>query len=261
MATVRQPAVAGLFYPDNQGALEGMVDGFLGAAPDADPAPKALIAPHAGLHFCGEVAASAFRPVTKARDTIRRVIMLGPSHRVAFQGIAASRADYFATPLDEVAVDRASLERLLMLPQVHALEEAHTLEHSLEVHLPFLQRVLDEFIVVPLVVGQVEPGQVDEVIEALWGGPETLIAVSSDLSHFHDYQTARELDEATSRAIEALEPERIDHDRACGRDPINGLLRVAREYELQARTVDLRSSGDSGGPRGRVVGYGAYLFH
>ncbi len=265
MASVRQPAVAGTFYPGDARELDAAVDGYLaavepqGLTPEG-PAPKALIAPHAGYIYSGPVAASAYARLAPARETVERVVLLGPAHRVLFGGIAASGATAFATPLGPVPVDVEAVQRICALPRVTVVDEAHRLEHSLEVQLPFLQRVLGDFSVVPLVVGDAKADEVAEVLEELWGGPATAIVISSDLSHYHDYQTARRLDAATCRAIEQLRPDDIGHDQACGRLPIVGLLRVARARGLQATTVDLRSSGDTAGPRHEVVGYGAWVF-
>ena len=260
---LRQPAVAGTFYPADPGELDVAVRGYLERAhvgePNAAP-PKAVIAPHAGYVYSGPVAASAYVEVARLRGVIERVALLGPCHRVPVLGLAASAADAFVTPLGEVPVDRDSVDRLLRLPQVEVLEAAHAGEHSLEVHLPFLQCVLDRFHLVPLVVGDATASEVDEVLEELWGGPETLIVVSSDLSHYYDYPTARRLDAETSRAIENLRPEDLGDDSACGRAPASGLLVAARRHGLHVRTVDLRNSGDTAGSRDRVVGYGSYVF-
>ncbi len=261
-ATIRPAAVAGMFYPDDPDELRAMVRRFLAAAPveEAGPPPKAIIAPHAGYVYSGPVAASAYARVARGRGRIRRVVLLGPAHRVGFRGLAASHADAFATPLGLVPVDSAMVRALTALPQVRYLDEAHALEHSLEVHLPFLQEVLDDFRLVPLVVGEADAAEVDEVLEAAWDGAETLIVISSDLSHYHDYETARRLDSRTSQAIESLRPEEIHHEQACGRNPIVGLLRAARQHGLSVATVDLRNSGDTAGPKDQVVGYGAYVF-
>jgi AmmeMemoRadiSam system protein B len=261
MSTTRPPAVAGLFYPDDAGQLREQVRGFLRGAAGSGPAPKAIIAPHAGYVYSGPVAASAYALLAGARETIRRVLLIGPSHRVGFKGIAAASADFYSTPLGDVPVDRKALEKILDLPWVRVFDQAHALEHSLEVHLPFLQVALGAFELVPLVAGEATADEVAEVLERLWGGPETLVVVSSDLSHYHDYATARNLDRATSAAIEELRPEAIGFDHACGRVPVAGLLRLARSRGLQVRTVDLRNSGDTAGGRDRVVGYGAYVFH
>ncbi len=260
MTSVRHPAVAGLFYPDDPRELRGQVADFLAAAPAGGVVPKAIIAPHAGYVYSGPIAASAYARIKPARGRITRVVLLGPAHRVGFRGLALSGADYFQTPLGRVMVDKAAIEKISRLPQVQMMDLAHAQEHSLEVHLPFLQEVLGEFSLVPLVVGDAEAGEVAEVIEALWGGPETLIVVSSDLSHYHDYKTAQRLDRATSQAIEQLRPEHIQYDSACGRNPVIGLLHAARKYGLKASTIDLRNSGDTAGSHDRVVGYGAYVF-
>jgi AmmeMemoRadiSam system protein B len=187
-------------------------------------------------------------------------VLLGPSHRVPVRGLAASSAASFRTPLGPVRLDREAVTRLETLPQVCLLDAAHALEHSLEVQLPFLQRVLDDFALVPLSVGDAGDDEVAEVIETLWDGPETLIVISSDLSHYYDYATARRLDAETTRAIEALAPERLEFESACGRVGVRGLLVAARRHGLQVETLDLRSSGDTAGPRDQVVGYGAWAF-
>lgn len=262
MQTVRTPAVAGLFYPADAAELQTQVRGFLDQVePPAEPPPKAIIVPHAGYIYSGPIAASAYARLRAARDLIHRVVLLGPSHRVGFRGIAVSGMEAFATPLGRIAVDREAVEQLEQLPDVGFLEQAHAQEHSLEVHLPFLQEVLDHFKLVPLVVGEARPTEVGAVLEALWGGPETLIVISSDLSHYHDYATARLLDDTTSKAIEALRFEDIGYEQACGRNPLNGLLWVARRKGLHGETIDLRNSGDTAGSRDQVVGYGAYVFH
>lgn len=257
---IRPPAVAGMFYPDDPDVLRAQVLHLLHAAPAAGPTPKALIVPHAGYIYSGPVAATAYARIAKARASIRRVVLLGPAHRVAFNGIATSSATAFTTPLGSVPVDRKAVQLIEPLPQVRVFDTAHAAEHSLEVQLPFLQLALDDFMLVPLVVGDATAEQVDEVLERLWGGAETLIVISSDLSHYHDYDSARRLDQATSLAIEALREQDIDFDHACGRIPVNGLLQTARHHGLRARTVDLRNSGDTAGGRDRVVGYGAYVF-
>jgi len=186
------------------------------------------------------------------------VVLIGPSHRYPFRGVAASGARWFATPLGRIPLDREAIERIARLPGVLLLDAAHENEHSLEVHLPFLQVALDEFSLVPLLVGETEPEPVAAVIEALWDGPETAIVVSSDLSHFHDYETARRIDRATAEAVMALAPQRIGPEQACGCYPVAGLLRLARRKGLAAETIDLRNSGDTSGDRSRVVGYGAF---
>ena len=261
MATVKPPAVAGMFYPSDPATLAAEIDAFLARAEPAEgPPPKALIAPHAGYVYSGPVAASAYARLIPAADRIRRVVILAPSHRVPFRGIATSSADWFRTPLGDVPVDRKAVEAALALPQVSTFDAAFAEEHALEVHLPFLQRVLPEFSIVPFVVGEADPAEVSELLDLLWDGDETLIVVSSDLSHYLDYHSARERDARTTAAIEALRPDLIGFHDACGRIPVNGLLLAAKEHGLQPQTVDLRNSGDTAGDKSRVVGYGAYVF-
>jgi AmmeMemoRadiSam system protein B len=261
MATIREPAVAGMFYPGNTKELHEMVQRMLQQVSEASPPPKALIAPHAGYIYSGPVAASAYASLHRVRDTIERVVLLGPSHRVGFPGLATSSAEIFSTPLGDIPIDTDTVVRLAALPQVRTLDQAHQLEHSLEVHLPFLQETLSHFKLVPLVVGDADAEEVAEVLETVWGGDETLIVISSDLSHYHDYATARQMDRKTSDAIEQLQPEALQFESACGRNPISGLLKVAQRKHLRVETIDLRNSGDTAGARDQVVGYGAYLFH
>ena len=261
MPQTRDAAVAGLFYPDDPIVLQQQLDEFLCGEPRLETSPKALIVPHAGYIYSGPIAASAYTQIIPIREQIQRVVLLGPAHRVGFRGLAASSAEYFSTPLGLVRVDRQAVDDILALPQVRVFDDAHTEEHSLEVQLPFLQAVLNkDFSLVPLVVGETEADEVAEVIEKLWGGAETLLVISSDLSHYQDYDTARRLDSATSAAIEQLNAQALDYQQACGRNPVSGLLLAARHHKLQAKTLDLRNSGDTAGSRERVVGYGAYVF-
>ncbi len=259
----RPAAVAGTFYPSNREELEEQIRGFLAAAgstlgPEAT-APKAVIAPHAGTVYSGPIAATVYARLARARGRIRRVVLLGPAHRVWFRGLAATSAEVFATPLGDVPIDREVVDRLLELPQVAVNDEAHRQEHSLEVHLPFLQVALGAFSLVPLVVGEASAALVGEVLDVLWGGDETFVVVSSDLSHFHSYEAARALDAETTQLIEGLRFEALDGERACGYQPIRGLLHTAKRRGLHVANVDLRSSGDTAGPRREVVGYGAYV--
>lgn len=261
MTSIRRAAVAGQFYPGEARELSAAVERYLSqAAVEAGPVPKAIIAPHAGYVYSGPVAASAYARLRPAAGRIRRVVLLGPCHRVPLRGLALSGADAFATPLGNVRVDGEAAKRLLALPQVCVFDETHFQEHSLEVHLPFLQVVLGDFALLPLVVGDAADDEVAAVLDAVWGGPETLIVVSSDLSHYLGYEAARRLDQATCHAIEALDAGAVGPDQACGRVPVKGLLQVARQRGLGVVTVDLRSSGDTAGPRDRVVGYGSWLF-
>ena len=266
MPTLRAPAVAGFFYPADPTELRRQVQHFLNQAAAASHGaatvpPKAMIVPHAGYLYSGAIAASAYVQLHPVREQITRVVLIGPSHRVGFRGLAVSTATAFATPLGSVALDQAAIKMLRRLPEVSLLEAAHLREHSLEVHLPFLQEVLGAFELIPLVAGEARPAEVGAVLEAVWGGPETLIVISSDLSHYQDYQTAQQWDRATSQAIENLRYEQINYDHACGRIPVNGLLWVARRKGLLGQTLDVRNSGDTVGSRDQVVGYGAYVFH
>jgi AmmeMemoRadiSam system protein B len=261
MSQIRQAAVAGMFYPGETQELRRMVNDMLAAASADNAAPiKAMIVPHAGYIYSGPVAASAYARLKQQADTIERVVLLGPSHRVPFRGLAAPGADTFQTPLGSIDIDTAAVQHVLQLPQVITLSDAHALEHSLEVHLPFLQTVLNDFSLVPLVVGDATAEEVLEVLNALWDGAETLIVISSDLSHYHDYDTAKKLDQHTCAAIEAMQPKNISYDDACGRTPVSGLLLAAKQYHLHVHTLDLRNSGDTAGPRDQVVGYGAWIF-
>ncbi len=256
--TVRLPAVAGTFYPDDPAELRSMVTDFLSQAARRGPVPRALISPHAGYIYSGPVAASGYALLMPARDQIERVVLLGPAHRVPFYGLAATGADEFATPLGKVPIDRAAVNAALRLPQVEIRDDAHQPEHSLEVQLPFLQTVLDDFSLVPFVIGQARPEEVAQLLELLWTNERTLVVVSSDLSHYHDYWTARTIDQETSAMIESLDWSRLSGERACGYLGIAGLLQVARSRGLRVETIDLRNSGDTAGPKDQVVGYGSY---
>lgn len=255
---IRQPAVAGMFYPADPRELETMVKDLLAGARPAGGAPKAIIAPHAGYPYSGPVAAEAYAGLCARRDQIRRVVLLGPAHRVFVRGLALPDAERFATPLGLIDIDREAVEQIRHLPQVGVMDAAHAQEHSLEVHLPFLQAVLDRFQLVPLVVGEAGPGEVAEVLELLWGGDETLIVISSDLSHYYDYDTARAIDARTAENILMRRLEKIGPYEACGCVPLHGLLTVARSRDLHVELLDLRNSGDTAGPRDRVVGYGSF---
>ncbi|MBV6475812.1 MAG: AmmeMemoRadiSam system protein B [Rhodocyclaceae bacterium] len=255
---IRPPAVAGMFYPAEADELARDIQSCLAAVPAVQaPAPKVLIVPHAGYVYSGAVAARAYALLAPARSAIRRVVLLGPAHRVPIRGLALPVAEAFATPLGGVRIDAEGAAAALKLPQVTASDVAHNLEHSLEVQLPFLQTVLDDFTLLPFAVGTATPAQVAEVLDLLWGGPETLILISSDLSHFHAYATAQGIDKGTVGAILAFEPS-IEHEQACGATPINGLLLCARRRGLSIELLDLRNSGDTAGDRSRVVGYASF---
>ena len=261
MTTVqtRPPAVAGMFYPGDARELADDVAHLLDAAEAASGAPKALIVPHAGYVYSGPVAASAYALLAPVRASIRRVVLFGPTHRVPVRGLAVPSADSFATPLGVVPLDRAAIAEALQLPQVKAADGPHALEHSLEVQLPFLQAALDDFALVPFAVGDASAHEVADVMERLWGGDETLIVVSSDLSHYHAYAEAQRIDRRTADDILGLRA-LGSHEQACGATPVNGLLDVARRRGLTPQLLDLRNSGDTAGDKSRVVGYAAFAF-
>ncbi len=262
MKNIRPSAVAGLFYPANTASLLEMIEhSFHEAKPCLQRhKPKALIVPHAGYIYSGAVAASVYQYLLSNRDDIKRVVLIGPSHRVGFYGLALSSADYFDTPFGAIKVNHDSDQKLLALDAMSILDEAHANEHSLEVQLPFLHFSLTNFSIIPIVVGDASTTQVSHVIETLWGGSETLIVISSDLSHYHDYKTAKLLDNATSQAIITLDSDRIDSLHACGCVGIRGLLDFAKHSPLKVSIIDVRNSGDTAGSKDSVVGYGAYLF-
>jgi AmmeMemoRadiSam system protein B len=262
MEIVRPAAVAGFFYPADAGTLARDVGAMLAEVQPgvgAAVVPKAIIAPHAGYVYSGPIAARAYATLLPARDRIRRVVLLGPTHRTPVRGLAVPAATAFASPLGTVAIDREAIARVADLPQVVVSDSAHALEHSLEVHLPFLQSVLGAFELVPFAVGQASPEEVAEVLDRLWGGEETLVVVSSDLSHYLPYAVARAADRETVDAILGLDAV-IDHEHACGGTPVNGLLLAARRHGLHPHLLDLRNSGDTAGDRSRVVGYCSIAF-
>lgn len=262
MRAVRAPAVAGTFYPGDAAELREVVRGYVAAAQEhapPSPPPKAIIAPHAGYAYSGAVAGSAFATLAPLRGRITRVVLVGPAHRAYFEGMAVPQAEAFATPLGLVRVDARAAEELRgTSPRLIASDRAHAGEHSLEVELPFVQVVLGDVPAVPILVGDATDVETAQALERLWGGPETCVVVSSDLSHYHPYAIARRIDEQTARAIEELRPDGVGDDQACGGIGVRALLRVARERRLAVTTCDLRSSGDTAGSRDSVVGYGAF---
>jgi len=261
MLTTRPAAVAGMFYPDSPIALKQTLAEMLANAKvvELSSAPKALIVPHAGYVYSGPVAACAYALLSKLRGRIHRVVLLGPTHRVSVRGLALPEADRFATPLGEVQLDREGMQLLSALPQVTQSAAAHQMEHSLEVQLPFLQQVLDDFQLLPLAVGEATAEEVADVLEKVWGGDETLIVISSDLSHFLPDALARQVDGGTVDAILALNPH-LNHEQACGATPVNGLLLAARKHGLHPVVLDVRNSSQTAGDPDRVVGYAAFAF-
>ncbi len=258
---IRPPAVSGRFYPEDPSGLRRLIAACFDRARTgpSEPAPKALLVPHAGYVYSGPVAASAYHRL-EPRGTGQRVILIGPSHFVSFRGFALSGADAFETPLGRVAVDAAAATSALELPGTQLLDEAHRQEHSLEVQLPFLQSILAEFTILPILVGKAAPEAVARTILSLSRADATLFIVSSDLSHYHDYATALRIDAETCRAIGRLEAERLAPARACGWSAIGGLLLAARQLRLQPTCLDCRNSGDTAGGRQSVVGYAAFSF-
>ncbi len=249
-----------MFYPADPGALAQGVDACLAKAAPPALSPKAVIAPHAGHIYSGDIAGSAYALLAKRRGEIKRVVLLGPNHRVAFRGVALSPADVWETPLGNIAVDKVSRDAVGSEQGSMISSEPFAGEHSLEVHLPFIQRALGDVEVLPILVGQAPREQVSAILEKLWGGPETAIVVSSDLSHFHDYETCRKKDEETTSAIECLNPSGLEGDRACGYFSIHGLIDQAQRRDLRVTALDVRNSGDTQGGRDRVVGYGSFAF-
>src|SRR5436190_11311738 len=262
MASIRNAAVAGTFYPGDARGLISEVDDLLGGVEPAPRLgfPKALVVPHAGYIYSGPVAAHAYDELAAARGLVKRVVLLGPVHRVPVRGLAIPTDTAFATPLGQVPIDTAALALVRDLPQVVASDRAHLQEHALEVQLPFLQRQLGEFALAPFAVGDASVAQVAEVIERLWGGPETLIAISTDLSHYHPYARAREIDGATLARIAAFATD-IDHEEACGATPLNGFLDLARRRSLTVKLLSACNSGDTAGGKGQVVGYSSFALY
>jgi AmmeMemoRadiSam system protein B len=258
---IREPAVAGTFYPADAAALRSAVEAHLENARPGPPSgrrPKAIVAPHAGYDFSGAVAASAYACVRLLRGQLERVVLLGPAHRFPLAALAAPAADAWATPLGVVPIDTAARDHLVDAGLVVVSDEAHADEHSVEVHLPFVQVVLGDVPVLPLVVRRVPASSVAEVLDSVWGGAETLIVVSTDLSHYHDRSTANELDRRTAAAIIARQPEALGPGDACGVFPLRGVLEAAGRHGLAVEMLDLRTSADTAGNAARVVGYGAF---
>jgi MEMO1 family protein len=261
-SSVRPPAVAGLFYPDDARELRDAVSAYLGRheVETAAAPPKALIVPHAGYIYSGGIAAAAYASVARLRQAIRRIVLIGPSHRVYLRGMAVPAAGSFATPLGKVEIDRALKSALLQRGDIVEADAPHAQEHCLEVQLPFLQMLFDEFTLLPLVLGSIAPERVAAALGEVWGDASTLILVSSDLSHYHTYEQARQIDGATSESILRREATLIG-EQACGSVGINGLLYLAGQRGLAVSQIARCNSGDTAGDRSRVVGYGAFAVH
>ena len=246
------PCAAGTFYPDDADALRSSVMSMLSHASSDRPMPKAIIAPHAGYIYSGPVAASAYACLAKAKGKIQKVVLLAPSHMASFEGMATTTASAYQTSLGTIPIENTSYLR--------SIDEAFYHEHAIEVHLPFLQLTLEAFSLIPILVGAAEPQQVAETIERFFGGPETLVIVSSDLSHYHPHAIAQQMDAKTAQAILSLHPNDLGPDDACGVLAIQGLLIVAAKKKMHAAQIDLRTSAETGGERQSVVGYGAFHF-
>ena len=257
---IRPAAVSGMFYPDDPTELTDQISAFLNEASyDLLAIPKVLIVPHAGMVYSGSIAASAYRSLLQYRHVIRKVILLGPAHRTYIKGLGLPTVDQFQTSLGEINLDTKTIKNLVKkFPQVRFSDEAHADEHSLEVQMPFLQEVLGSFRLIPFVVGEASQKEVADVIHHLWGGEECLIVISTDLSHFHAYDRAVELDRITAEQIELFRGDKLWDHAACGRIPLSGLLQVAKEKWMSIQRFDLRNSGDTSGRKDQVVGYGAW---
>jgi AmmeMemoRadiSam system protein B/AmmeMemoRadiSam system protein A len=261
---IRPPAIAGTFYPNNPVELEATVQYFLSEAVikfgPAVNVPKAIIVPHAGYIYSGLTAAAVYNRLQPAREIIKRVVILGPCHRIAINGIALPSTEIFQTPLGNILLDKDAITSILNLESVEIFNETHVNDHSIEIHLPFLQKILADFKLVPLIVGNSNPEKVAEVLEILWGGPETLIIISTDLSHYLGYDQAKIVDNQTCKAIEQMDLDALGKDQACGRHSVKGLLMLAKAKSLSVTTADIRNSGDTAGTKERVVGYGSWYF-
>ena len=261
IASIRPAAVAGQFYPADERVLRMQLSELLASAVPLEQVapPKAIIVPHAGYIYSGPVSAAAYGALLPLRSQIRRVVMLGPTHRMAVNGFALPAAQSFETPLGRVAIDREGWSELQQRPDLTVDDRPHAYEHGLEVQLPFLQTVLERFTLLPVLVGDASTDAVAALIESVWGGPETLIVISSDLSHFHSYQQAQRQDRETVDRILAMRSG-LGHEQACGATPVNGLLRTAARHGLVPHLLDIRNSGDTAGDRNRVVGYASIAF-
>lgn len=261
----RPPAIAAAFYAGDANQLRRDVDGYLHAAASGVPRsmlqqPKVLIAPHAGHVYSGATAAKAYARIQPFARAIRRVVMLGPAHRVYFKGIALPGVGAYASPLGAVPIDTLAADAIADLPFVVTRPDAHGPEHSLEVHLPFLQCALGAFELLPLVVGDVTPAQVAQLLDRLWGGPETLLLISTDLSHFHAYDDANRIDAESCNKVMALDAT-LNHEQACGATPVNALLQVAARKGLRIEQIERCNSGDTAGDKDRVVGYASFALY
>ena len=259
MVLTRLPAVAGVFYPANPEILRDTLASLMDAVQNTIKVPKAIIVPHAGYIYSGKIAASAYARLKAGAAHIRRVVIIAPSHHFYFEGLAVPHAHFFNTPLGDIPLDTVVIQNLLTLPFIVCSDEAHRLEHSVEVQLPFLQMVLKNFKLIPIVTGDASAEQAAQGLELFYEDTDTLIVISSDLSHYHNYKTAQQLDLETTKKIEQLKYEQLDYESACGQVAVSGLLALAKKKVCKVKNIDLRNSGDTAGDKQRVVGYGAYV--
>ena len=257
----RPAALAGSFYPARAEKLRADIHSFLAEAATTAQAPKALIVPHAGHRYSGSTAAKGYASLNSVKNRIRRVVLLGPAHRVYLKGMALPSSSHFETPLGRVPVDQAALRQLKDFASIQFMDAAHAEEHCIEVQLPFLQHCLEDFSLVPIVVGDASAADVAAVLEALWGEDDTLVLISSDLSHFHVYEEAVKIDTATTDLIERMSFESLTPEKACGARPLSGLLSLARNRSMKIKRLGLCNSGDTAGDRQRVVGYGCWALY
>lgn len=258
---IRPPAVAGSFYPADPLMLQKKVTELLAKAKHFKPFPKAIVVPHAGFTFSGPIASSAYAGLINQKNTINKIVILGPAHTMHFKGVAYNPVTYFSTPLGEIKQDKTLLDKIINLPFVQPLEAAHAKEHCLEVQLPFCQLVFSKFTILPLLVGETSELDVALLLDQLWGNEDTLIIISSDLSHYHPYDIAQKEDSKTIFSIDTLDAEAIVHESACGYYPLRGFLHYARQHNLRGLLLDARNSGDTAGGKDKVVGYAAYHFY
>jgi len=258
---LRPAAVAGLFYSEDAAMLHAEVQGYLSRVhPDSGATPKAVIVPHAGYRYSAGVAALAYAELAKGRGQIKRVVLMGPAHQTAVAGFALSGAEAFETPLGLSVVDTKAVRQLAEHPDARIMDLAHAQEHAIEVQLPFIKEALGNVEIIPILVGDSTFEAVAEILEIVWGGAETVIVISSDLSHFLSYEDCVTLDTVTTHAIETLSADKINRPQACGRMPIGGLLQCAKQRSMRVKTLDVKNSGDTAGPNGQVVGYGSWSF-
>ncbi|MDH5654459.1 MAG: AmmeMemoRadiSam system protein B [Spirochaetia bacterium] len=258
METVRESAVAGSFYPDEKKHLADLVDSYLSGEDKKNPLPEAIIVPHAGYMYSGAVAGKGYTSI-KQLD-IKNILIIGPAHRVYVNGLAIPDCDAFVTPLGKISVNKELYPELVKLPFISINDEAHKDEHCIEVQLPFLQRLFTSFQIIPVLAGNADEEQIQTLFD-LTSGKIDLIIVSSDLSHYNSYETAKNLDRNAANSIEALDPFSLESEQACGSRPIKGLLLYAKRAGLKVKTLVLQNSGDVSGSRSSVVGYGSFIFY